>query len=136
MMDRLKSQWYSILDQMLGNIEQVPPVPDGAAHTGCLVWSDPDVILITGAEQATPQQATWYLLTQDWVPELFTTCGTEGCLNTAHLSTEPAGLSAPEEGEVDDPETVLVHNHSTSLAALYRAARSRGLVRPGHAYSN
>lgn len=116
-------QWYSILDQLMLSATQ-----PGQGSQDCLIWSDPDVVLVTDQQAATPQQAAWYLLTGDWVPDLFTSCDTEDCLNTAHLSTWSTRTQ-----EDPDPDVVLVNR---TLASLYRQARSKGLVNPTSAYGN
>lgn len=109
----------SILDQ----------IAEGAAtvEVDCLVWVDPDVMLITGEGPMSAQRAMWYLDRGDWIEELFTTCTTEGCLR--HLSLTPVK-------DDPDPDIPLVTRHSNTLASLYRQARSRGLVAPTSAYAN
>jgi hypothetical protein len=63
------------------------------------------------------QQASAYLQLGEWT-NVLTTCGEPDCL--LHLTT----LTAAKEEE----DIALVTRHAVSLADLYRAGRSRGLL--------
>lgn len=108
-------------------------VAEGSATTlngVCQTWLDEAMLVLTEDGPRPAQQAVWYLDGGEWAPTIHTLCETPGCLVLAHLTDDPAKVSAAKDEEL----LVLVERNSTSLASLYRKAKNRGLLSSRSSY--
>lgn len=89
-------------------------------HGDHLLWLElTQFVQILGGVKA-PRQASWFVSTGEWSPDLITTCADQDCVLPAHMSA----------GKTKDEHLLdLVQKASTStLADLYRKGKARGLL--------
>jgi hypothetical protein len=102
-----------------------------------LVWLDPEVWVITTDGPRRPPQVAWYLAEGHWIHEdnLVYACDQTGCILHEHLAMVPMTTTSTLHADTEEHIDTLVQQASRpSLAALYRAGRTKGLLTSSPGY--
>ena len=95
-----------------------------------LIWLEPEMWVLTKEGATLPRQAVRYLDVGQWDTVLWVTCDQHDCVRPDHI-VDAAGYKKHQE----EQDLVLVQQDSQlTLAALYKKAKSKGLVTSTSAY--
>lgn len=101
-----------------------------ASEDDHLIWLDDSMQVLTEDGPRLPAQTLWFIDTDQWVDDLYVTCGKPGCIKVEHLTTDPKAAQAAKDAR----DLALVQKSAVTLADLYRRGKAKGLLKPGSPY--
>lgn len=94
------------------------------------VWLDDTMQIITTDGPRPADEVAWFIAHKVWPKRTYTLCSEPHCIAPDHLTIDQAEATKAE----DDRMAALVQQTTTTLAALYRKGKARGLLKPASNY--